>query len=154
MNNIFDVFTDSIDYGSTAIMEYGGLPEDTIINYISGTFLNGFINYVKPIKAYVVQRYRDDWENEVLPEYEKVQAEHHTRLENIPDDKWILGETDKDYWLFIYDMDVSDCSIGRVSKEDLTREEIIRLFEVSTLTNDTNPNVQRAQLDLTGWISG
>lgn len=53
--NIWDYFDDNIDYPNE--VAHNPLPYGTVWCYISSTFLNGFINYVKPIKVYQLDRY-------------------------------------------------------------------------------------------------
>lgn len=52
---IWDYFEDNIDYPKA--VAHDPLPYGTAWNYISSTFLNGFINYVTPIKVYQIDRY-------------------------------------------------------------------------------------------------
>ena len=52
---IWDYFDDNIDYPNE--VAHNPLPYGTVWCYISSTFLNGFINYVKPIKVYQLDRY-------------------------------------------------------------------------------------------------
>lgn len=57
-----DYFTDDIEYpGDVAL---NPLPMGVSYSYISSTFLNGFINYVTPVKAFVLGRYHA-WDEEI-----------------------------------------------------------------------------------------
>ncbi len=58
---IWDYFEDNIDYPSE--VAHKPLPYGTVWCYISSTFLNGIINYVKPISCFVLDRYTADDEN-------------------------------------------------------------------------------------------
>lgn len=53
--SIFDIFLDHEEYPRGVADR--GVSEDTLYCYISNTFLNGFINYVKVVKAVMVERY-------------------------------------------------------------------------------------------------
>lgn len=53
---IFDYFIDVVDYPTEIV--HNPIPYGTMWNYISSTFLNGVINYVKPISCYVIDRYK------------------------------------------------------------------------------------------------
>lgn len=52
---IWDYFDDNVDYPNE--VAHNPLPYGTVWCYISSTFLNAFINYVKPIKVYQLDRY-------------------------------------------------------------------------------------------------
>jgi hypothetical protein len=103
-------FDDIIDYPKNII--HNPLPIDTFWNYISCTYLNGFINHVKPIKWYSVDRYSNP--NKILSngvsKYDyidklidgSVDTPFHTNLRMFEDDCIILAEYDfeYDYWDF------------------------------------------------------
>ena len=55
---IWNYFNESIDYPSE--VAHNPIPYGTIWCYISSTFLNEFINYVNPIKCYLIDRYTPD----------------------------------------------------------------------------------------------
>lgn len=55
---IWDYFEDNIEYPSEVV--HNPLPYGTVWSYISSTFLNGFVNYVKPISCFVLDRYTAD----------------------------------------------------------------------------------------------
>lgn len=58
---IWDYFDDNIDYPNEVV--HNPIPYGTVWCYISSTFLNGIINYVKPISCFVLDRYTADDEN-------------------------------------------------------------------------------------------
>jgi hypothetical protein len=58
---IWDYFENNVDYPSE--VAHNPLPYGTVWCYISSTFLNGIINYVKPISCFVLDRYTADDEN-------------------------------------------------------------------------------------------
>jgi hypothetical protein len=61
LNFINKYFKDFLEYSSDVILDSDLMLEDGVLHqYISSTFLNGFINYVKPMKVYVIDRYRVD----------------------------------------------------------------------------------------------
>ena len=173
-----DYFVDSIDYPK----DVGGtiLPINTCWNYISSTFLNGFINYVDIIKAYVIGRYTE-WDEEIEgvniqdppnsfnwvefsgtkeQVYNKVTEEgrlFHTDISMLQDDVLILAKAKGSdiYYFFWFDMDCSDCNIGRFKTDD-TENEVIEAFSkhVSSCYID-NPYGEK-ELSLhcfKGWIS-
>lgn len=154
--NIFDLFRDSEEYPQNIAER--GVEENYVYCYVSNTFLNGFINYVKVIKAVVVERYtcppdcecinihngvttKSDrcvvWDSPKFHERLKPMLAHHSNWSYAPDDVWILAETENFYWFFWYDRDCSDCAIGRASKEllkedGIDREKVIGIFDSSS----------------------
>lgn len=150
---IWDYFNDNIEYPKE--VAFNPIPYNTVWTYISVTFLNGFINYVKPFKCYLIDRYTPNSENindvkyQIEGGYEwltfngtkgelkdKILKEeiklYHTKLSCFSDDIIILSEiehNEKDglnrFMFFWFDMDVSDCSIGRIETKD-TKEEVIQ----------------------------
>lgn len=86
-----------------------------VINYISSIFLNGWINYVEPVRAFVIQRYEDDYYalNTRVEQWNKKER-HHTQLNFFEDDVLLLARSEiGDWWYFWFDCDVSDCCIGK-----------------------------------------
>ncbi len=55
MKTIWDYFDKTVEHPRE--VADNPIPYGTVWTYISSTFLNGFINYVKPIGCYVVNRY-------------------------------------------------------------------------------------------------
>jgi hypothetical protein len=104
-------FEEHIDYPSDII--HNPLPINEMWNYVSSDILNAFINYVKPIKWYALDRYTNlDWEIDSLDEtalgrYTKREAIKsfidgelkfsHTNLKMFDDDCIILAEYDFKY---------------------------------------------------------
>lgn len=148
-NEIWDYFNENIDYPSDVALN--PIPYGTVWNYISSTFLNGFVNYVKPIACFVLDRYAEDnelvgernftvcnkgefgkwhkWEGTKKELIESIVNETkemgHTKLDCFGDDIVILAEIETDkYMFFWYDMDCSDCSIGRFETTE-PKEKII-----------------------------
>lgn len=105
------------------------LPINTKYIYVSCTYLNGLINYVSHKKVYLINRYRNLNEFAELVNSLDSKEQYHTNYSTINEELMILGEL-KDSWvLFDYDPDVSDCCIARISKEEVTYEDMIRYVE-------------------------
>lgn len=98
--------------------------------YISSTFLNGWINYVKPRKAWLLTRYAQHNLNKQAVEILNNQSDppHHTNLREIFEDDILLLAQEEEYptfwWVFWFDNDTSDCCIGRF-KSRVSEETII-----------------------------
>lgn len=128
------------------------LRKNILYNYVSSSYLDGFINYVKPIKAFVLNRCVD-WNDNIYAELdilyrgkEKIQlTENNTKLEVYEelikpdvtnDELWVFNDDvvilanalDKItgkifYFFFWFDIDTSDCSIAKIETDD--PEEIV-----------------------------
>jgi hypothetical protein len=115
------------------------LSHGILYQYISHTFVNGFLNYSKPMAAYLMHRYEDD------PEVNKTKLEnlenlkrYHTNLGELGDDVLMLSKSEYgEYWYFWLNRDVSDCSIGRFTTDD-TEEQVLAEFEKYTLKTQEN----------------
>ncbi len=105
-------FTESIEYPDLGMFLVDGLSEGVLYEYVSNTFLDGWINYVKPVRAFVMERYRI-LEKDKIEETLK-QDSYHSRLSVFGDDVVLLAKIkDTDHYaLFWFDCDVSDCCIG------------------------------------------
>jgi len=151
---IWDYFEDYSEYPKE--IARNPIPYGTVWTYVSSTFLNGFINYVKPICCFLLDRYTPDnknigdrnisYQNKDEREWLKFDGTkkelkdkiisgeikmYHTSLDCFGDDIVILSEieTENDeigkYMFFWFDMDCSDCSIGKFETID-TKEEVIQ----------------------------
>lgn len=151
---IWGYFEDNFEYPKE--IAHNPIPYGTVWTYVSSTFLNGFINYVKHISCFLIDRYTPDNENigdrtifyqnkdgiewlkfngtkkELKDKITSGEIKmHHTNLGCFGDDIIILSEieTQNDevgkYMFFWFDMDCSDCSIGKFETTD-TKEEVIQ----------------------------
>ena len=143
---ILDYFDDSEDYPKE--VAHDPLPYGIVWNYISNTFLNGFINYVKPIKVYQLDRYTGEDES-LDVDYLQIRAGiggefsiksnlrklvinneiqfMHTKLNVFGDDIIILAKiegNENGYMFFQFDCDVSDCSIGKFETTDSVEDVV------------------------------
>lgn len=95
-------------------------------NYISHTFLNGFINYCEIVKAVLIERYVKFNQKKFNAVLQK--ENFHPRIGDFGDDVLILAKiTDGKYIYFWFDHDVSDCCIGRFMTDD-TEAQVLEEF--------------------------
>ena len=92
---------------------------------VSGTYCNGFVNYIHDPHLVLLNRYRDEDEFVDLSKQFVDQSDHdwyHTDLNKYPDDILIFGTNDQhypdSYILIWFDRDVSDCCIWRFDIND------------------------------------
>lgn len=140
---IWDYFEMAFDYPQA--VAHDPLPYGTVWNYISSTFLNGFINYVSPVSVIVLDRYTPgtkDLSAEGISIKDKgvpfqwhhwmgtkaglatalINGEkemYHTHMNCFQDDIVVLAKIEGGGWMFFwFDCDGSDCSIGRFNTTD------------------------------------
>lgn len=145
MNKFLNYFNETIEYPSNVIVN--PIPLGELWTYISTTFLNGFINYCKIHKIYLLDRYTD--QNELIENVNYMEEKgitkwkkfngtkkellnlvlndkaffFHTDLYCFKDDIIILGKADKNVWIYFwFDSDSSDCCIGKFYTKDQDSE--------------------------------
>lgn len=117
-NTIIDYFDCEVEYPSDIALN--PLPMNTLWSYVPSCFLNGFVNHVEPLIVYVLDRYQDNKTNEILT----LKESYHTKLRQFDDDIILLGKIEHSrdslnrFMFFWFDMDSSDCCIGRFETVD------------------------------------
>lgn len=150
VDEFWDLFEFEFDYPQS--VAENGVPENTLYSYISNTYLAGFINYVDPIKAVMINRYRTDGYNHE-EESTKINVRVHTDINTLQDDVLVAAQTENDYWFFWFDRDSSDCVIGRFNKSRCTKDKYISLFDKLTKKHGYFGG-GTWEINMTGWISG
>jgi hypothetical protein len=143
-------FADSEDYPSVA---NDPAPMGVWQCYISQTYLNGWINYVRPyLSAFLITRYRPHSMNAAeLAKFHESDP-FHADLSSLGDDVLLLGRSEYDnnfgaYWVFWFDNDVSDCCIGRFVTDD-DQATVIKTFEAWAQATSLEMSEQYAGGDL------
>jgi len=153
VNEMWDLFDESYDYPQNIAED--GIPEDTLYNYVSSTLLNGYINYVEPILAVMVERYgTEDEVSNYQTDIDIFNKIYHSNFSNLRDDVLIIAKTDSFYWFFWYDKDCSDCSIGRFTKNKCSEIDLIKYFKNMIKSHEYFTSGKMHTLKLQGWISG
>jgi hypothetical protein len=157
-------FTDSYEYPQPTLVL---LLPGTVFYYISNTFLNGWINYVTLVRAWLVTRYLPHKENiKALAEHVEANQFHTNLNQFMHDDKHLLvraagDDPKRPWWWFWYDQDCSDCAIG-VFETDDSDEEVCRKFDemIDRLSEqvrespDYGPKLEIPLKSIRGWIAG
>ena len=132
-----------------------GITQDTMVSYISTTFLNGYVNYLNIYKVIMIERYEKLEQIQLETVKADLMVDYHTNYSKAPDDIILFGETNSSYWFLWSDKDVSDSSIARVSKTKVgKRENFFNLF-IEYLNKDTT-YISGNFIELhqpTGWIT-
>lgn len=158
-------FDEEIDYPRDVLSN--PIPWNVCWNYISSTFLNGFVNYVdKWICGVVLDRYISNGRHYPpldgdMPYKDKMELisdfnnglidTFHTELSMFEDDIVLLGKTGSDYIWFWFDMDVSDCCICKFKTDD-SDEEVIEEFKKSLNKLDFKYHIINVG-NLKGWMN-
>lgn len=119
-------FDDHVDYPR---VDGEILPLGTAWAYVASTFLDGFINYQKIQRAYLLHRYiKQPEENERAAK--AFNEGCHTKIwELLQDDVLLLSKNEtNEWWFYWFDRDVSDCCIGRFITDD-SDGAVLQLFE-------------------------
>ena len=167
---------DCYEFPRVQIQEHGGIPQDTSYNYVSSSFLNGLVNYGAGHVGYLFKRYEltDKDGNSLITDsmsateiealYQRyadnAAANHHFSADG--DDWLIFYGTDVSYMFMWYDLDCSDCSVERWSKQSCSAagvhdlESFIQERVKLLLENwkEAPTILVRAAHPLGGWISG
>lgn len=117
-----------------------GLEHGVFYYYVSSSYLEGIVNYTKPVAGVLLERYDvlDRAKAQTIIDTRVVKRIGHPRLEAFEDDVILLctpnstSEADGDpneYYMFWFDRDVSDCCVGRFNSTD-TREQVIADFKM------------------------
>lgn len=162
-------FPDSQEFPGGNYLRDEILPFGELWEYVSSSFLNGFINCGKPILATVVSRYNKA--DEVL---EFSDSNYQTKRQAISnflsnskfhaplsfgDDIWIVSKVENDnghYYIFFWcDCDVSDCCVGRFKTKD-SEEEVKKYFlsEANRFSQNENGenSIEIPVNTLKGWL--
>lgn len=133
------------------------LPLGVRHDYVSSSFLNGFVNYVKPVSARVIGRYQDRTKSAERIAAWKKNPPAHAELRIIGDDVLLLAKAaDRAWWFFWFDCDVSDCCIGRFKTNDADADVIEKFTRCADFQSKENIGTDSLELPidlLRGWIS-
>ena len=139
-----------------------GLQDGVLFEYVSGDYLNGLVNYVAPLKAFVVNRYREDGLPSEAFAAALAKIEVHANLSVFQDDVLLLARIEEQsFAYFWFARHVRDCEVGAFAVED--EAEVLRDFEAfaqaqSRVFGELNGRPPRCyeipREKLCGWISG
>lgn len=127
--DFYDLFDLYLEYPDETLLAERGVVQNTLYEYVSSDYLQGFVNYVKIYSAIMVERYEEFNDQMLQRTYDELSKSRHSNYYDIcEDDVALFGETKNSLWFFYLDRDVSDCMIGRIEKGKVTKEEFKQLF--------------------------
>ncbi len=122
------------------------LPSGVLLEFVPSDILNAFINFVD-LRSVITER--DPEEDD---RYITVSNRFYTHFHEFGTVVHVVASSTEHYWYFCYDIDASDCAIGRVSSDDTTLEDLIAWVE-SRRVGDTYPVKEIDVGNLHGWRS-
>lgn len=136
MKDLFDMF-EWIEYPeNTALVE--GLQNNVMYDYVSTTYLNGFINYVDIIKCFMIRHYGDNEEWKKFVNNVDSKVDPHTDLSDSDkyDDVIIIASSGDFYIIFWSNCDCSNSSIGKISKSCFeSDDDVVEALKTSIKQN-------------------
>ncbi len=120
------------------------LPSGVLLEFVPSDILNAFINYVD-LRSVITER---DPEEE--DRYITVSNRFYTHFHEFGTVVHVVASSADHFWYFCYDIDASDCAIGRVAREETTLEDLITWVEKRRLSG-TYPVKELDVGNLHGW---
>lgn len=96
------------------------LPAGVLLEFVPADFLNAFINYVD-LRTVITERDPDEDER-----YITISNRFYTHFHEFGAVIHVVASSDRYWWYFCYDIDASDCAIGRVEREAFDLAQIVQ----------------------------
>lgn len=180
IQNIFD-YVDTIEYPGGELL-VDGIKDGISFDYVSSTYLNGFINYVNLIDAYMIRRYKEldrviankrppmiqssedlSWEDScalIDNGIDDPSIAHFKFTSKKYDDLLILAKQAGSYWVFWVDCDCSDCCLARMPESTFNSEdEAKEALKIAALQFSEPGNTEEEKIKniptrfFKGWIT-
>lgn len=125
-----EIYPETYEYPSRELLLEG--PKDgQWFEYVSNTYLNGFINYTEILVGFIIKRYADE-NYDYYKVAEDLKTSYHTNFSKLEDDIIIISKGAGSYWYFWNDRDCSDCIIAR-TEINQSEEEFIESMRKKSL---------------------
>lgn len=122
------------------------LPSGVLLEFVPSDILNAFINYVD-LRSVITER---DPEEE--DRYITTSNRFYTHFHEFGTVVHVIASSAEHFWYFCYDIDASDCAIGRVSREEASLERLVEWVEDRRLSGKY-PKQEIDVGQLHGWRS-
>lgn len=122
------------------------LPPGVLLEFVPADFLNAFINYVD-LRSVITER--DPEEDE---RYINLSNRFYTHFHEFGTVVHVVASSKEYWWYFCYDIDASDCAIGRVEQKEVSLPQIVRWVYRKRLSG-RYPTVEIDVRLLHGWRS-
>ena len=122
------------------------LPASVLLEFVPADILNAFINYVD---LCLVITERDPEEDE---RYINQSNRFYTHFHEFGTAVHVIASSEEYWWYFWYDIDASDCALGRVEREKFSLPEVAQ-WVYSKRISERYPVVEIDVRLLEGWRS-
>ena len=122
------------------------LPLGTLLEFVSVDVLNGYINYVDLLSV-ITERDPDEEERHI-----SISNRFYTHFHEFGTVIHVVAASKSHLWYFCYDIDASDCAVGRVDAHGTTLQEMIDWVRRERISG-RYPVVEIDIKKLTGWRS-
>jgi len=122
------------------------LPPGVLLEFVAADALNCFINYVE-LHAVVTER--DPEEDE---RYISISNRFYTHFHEFGTVIHVVASSAAHWWYFCYDLDASDCAIGRVGRETTTLKTMLEWIYRERISKKY-PVMEIDVRNLHGWRS-
>lgn len=140
------IFDRHVEVKTTTLIVDDILPSGSLLLFVSADVLNCFINYVE-IHSVIVER--DPEEDE---RYISISNRFYTHFHEFGTVIHVVASSATHWWYFCYDLDASDCAIGRIYRDRTTLPELIAWVH-NTRLSGRYPMADIDVQNLHGWRS-
>lgn len=122
------------------------LPSGVLLEFVPADFLNAFINYVD-LRSVITER--DPEEDD---RYITVSNRFYTHFHEFGTVVHVVASSATHWWYFCYDIDASDCAIGRADQETVPLPDLVQWIYRKRVSG-RYPTLEIDVRKLTGWRS-
>jgi hypothetical protein len=139
-------FTRRITQSSPGFLVDEILPPAALLEFVSVDVLNCYINYVE-LRAVVTERDPEEEERHI-----SMSNRFYTHFHEFGTVIHVIAASARHWWYFCYDIDASDCAIGRVELAKATLPQM-KTWVMSERVSKRYPVVEIDVKNLQGWRS-
>lgn len=121
-------------------------PSGVLLEFVSVDVLNCYINYVE-LRAVITERDPDEEERHI-----SISNRFYTHFHEFGTVIHVLGSSARHWWYFCYDIDASDCAIGRTDLGSFSKQAMID-WVYGQRVSKRYPVVEIDVQNLRGWRS-
>jgi len=139
-------FTRRITQSSRGFIVDDILPTSALLEFVSVDVLNCYINYVE-LRSVITERDPEEEERHI-----SISNRFYTHFHEFGTVIHVIASSAKHWWYFCYDIDASDCAIGRVEIAKATLQQMKNWVHAERISG-RYPVVEIDTGNLQGWRS-
>ncbi|HVZ39329.1 MAG TPA: hypothetical protein VHI13_08640 [Candidatus Kapabacteria bacterium] len=139
-------FTRRVSQNTPSLLTDDILPVGALLEFVSVDVLNCYINYVD-LHAVITERDPEEEERHI-----SMSNRFYTHFHEFGTVIHVIGSSARHWWYFCYDIDASDCAIGRVEQGAATLGGLIEWVYAERVSK-RYPVVEIDVKNLSGWRS-